>query len=78
MCGGVLPEPGHAPMQLSLDVGLHVAPFLRLRDLRAMPTPATHAILAQLKAGEIVYQAGELPETLRVYKIVLIINALNY
>ena len=29
----------------------------------AEPTPATHAILAQLKAGETVYQAGELPKT---------------
>ena len=25
------------------------------------PSPATHAILARLKAGETVYQAGELP-----------------
>ena len=33
------------------------------------PSPATHAILAQLKAGETVYQAGELPKTLRVSKI---------
>ena len=33
------------------------------------PTPATHALLAQLKAGETVYQAGELPKTLRVSKI---------
>ena len=33
------------------------------------PTPATHVIFAQLKAGETVYQAGELPETLRVSKI---------
>ena len=41
---------------------------------RVRPTPATHAILAQLKAGrlkagETVYQAGELPATLRVSKI---------
>ena len=27
------------------------------------PSPATHAILAQWKAGETVYQAGELSET---------------
>ena len=27
-----------------------------------LPTPATHAILAQLKAGETVHQAGELPK----------------
>ena len=33
------------------------------------PSPATHAILAQLKAGETVYLAGELPKTLRVSKI---------
>ena len=33
------------------------------------PSPATHAILAQLKAGETVYQTGELPKTLRVSKI---------
>ena len=32
--------------------------------LAAMPSPATHAILAQLKAGETVYQPGELPKTL--------------
>ena len=31
---------------------------------RVHPSPATHAILAQLKAGETVYQAGELPKTL--------------
>ena len=41
---------------------------LRLRDT-VHPSPATHAISAQLKAGETVYQAGELPETLRVPKI---------
>ena len=34
-----------------------------------LPTPATHAISAQLKAGETVFQAGELPKTLRVSKI---------
>ena len=28
---------------------------------RFTPTPATHAILARLKAGETVHQAGELP-----------------
>ena len=38
-------------------------------DKDVLPTPATHAILRLLKAGEIVYQAGELPETLRVSKI---------
>ena len=39
------------------------------RLLGVLPTPATHAILAQLKAGETVYQAGELPKTLRVSQI---------
>ena len=34
-----------------------------------LPSPATHAILTVLKAGETVYQAGELPGTLRVSKI---------
>ena len=34
-----------------------------------VPTPATQDILAQLKAGETVYQADELPQTLRVSKI---------
>ena len=29
----------------------------------AFPTPATHAILTQLKAGGTVHQAGELPKT---------------
>ena len=29
----------------------------------AGPTPATHAILTQLKAGDTVHQAGELPKT---------------
>ena len=29
----------------------------------AEPTPATHAILTQLKAGDTVHQAGELPKT---------------
>ena len=33
------------------------------------PSPATHAILAELKVGETVYQPGELPKTLRVTKI---------
>ena len=33
------------------------------------PSPATHVILAQLKAGETVHQAGELPKTLRVSTI---------
>ena len=40
-----------------------------LRDGPVCPTPATHAILVQLKAGETVYQAGELPKTPRVPKI---------
>ena len=34
------------------------------QEVMVEPTPATHAILAQLKAGETVYQAGELPKTL--------------
>ena len=38
------------------------------RATGALATPATHAILAQLKAGETVYQAGELPKTLGVSK----------
>ena len=33
-------------------------------DAAVAPTPATHAILAQLKAGETVCQAGERPKTL--------------
>ena len=41
----------------------------RSREDTAWPTPATHAILAQLKAGETVYQAGELPATLRVSEV---------
>ena len=42
-----------------------------MRSWRSLvnPTPATHAFLAQLKAGEPLYQAGELPKTLRVSKI---------
>ena len=32
--------------------------------LEALPTPATHAILTQLKAGETVYQVDKLPQTL--------------
>ena len=47
-------------------------------DETVAPSPATHAIFAQLKAGETVYQAGELPETFRVSKIVVVIKALNY
>ena len=39
------------------------------RDLGEDQPPQPHAILAQLKAGETVYQAGELPKTLRVSKI---------
>ena len=35
----------------------------RARDAAA-PTPATHAILTRLKAGETVYQTGEVPKTL--------------
>ena len=46
-------------------VGL--VPSALVRSVR--PSPATHAILAQLKAGETVHQAGELPKTLRVSKI---------
>ena len=33
------------------------------------PTPATHAILAQLKEGNAVYQVGELLEAFRVSTI---------
>ena len=43
---------------------------IRAEDMpKCQPTPATHAILAQLKAGETVYQAGELPKTHRVSEI---------
>ena len=41
---------------------------LHVGNIMVNPTPATHAILAQLKTGETVYQAGELPKTLRVSK----------
>ena len=40
-----------------------------LQPVEAPPSPGTHAILTVLKAGETVYQAGELPKTLRVSKI---------
>ena len=33
---------------------------------RVLASPATHAILAQLKAGETVYQTGELTKTLKL------------
>ena len=33
------------------------------------PTPTTRAILTQLKAGDLVHQAGELHETLRESKV---------
>ena len=37
----------------------------RVRErVAAEPTPATYSILTGLKAGETVYQTGELPKTL--------------
>ena len=35
-----------------------------VKNGKVPPTPATHAILARLKAGETVHQAGEVPKTL--------------
>ena len=69
---GELPEDDAEPDGFPMPRSRSQPPGLVVRS------PATHAILAQLKAGEIVYQAGELPETLRVSRIVLIIKALNY
>ena len=51
--------------------------LVRMAAATALPTPATHAILAQLKAGETVYQAGELPKTLRVSKILYYTSVLG-
>ena len=48
---------------------VHAALAAVAADLKAAPSPATHAILAQLKAGETVYQADELLKTLRVSKL---------
>ena len=42
---------------------------LTVHDHFVTPSPATHAILAQLKAGETVHQVGEVPKTFRVSKI---------
>ena len=39
--------------------------FVSVRSELVFPSPATHAILAQLKAGETVYQPGELPEAFK-------------
>ena len=50
-CGGLL---------LGTVVG-HVS--VRAARTPAAPTPAIHAILTQLKAGEAVHQAGKLPKT---------------
>ena len=36
----------------------------RRQDEAAQPSPATHAILTVLKAGETVYEADKLPKTL--------------
>ena len=44
-------------------------PFIDDLDNIVYPSPATHTILTQLKAGDTLYQAGELPKTLRVSKI---------
>ena len=40
----------------------------RVPALLVQATLATHVMLTQLKAGETVYQAGELPKTIRVSK----------
>ena len=52
-------------------IGFHLAKQLRAagHSVTVLPSPATHAVLAQLKVGETVYQAGELPKTLRVSKM---------
>ena len=42
------------------------------RETAVEPTPATHAILAQVKAGETVHEAGELPKTLKVSKLLYV------
>ena len=50
---------------LHLGSSLSLRAFARQGSAVAVhPTPATHAILTVLKAGETVYQAGELPKTL--------------
>ena len=37
---------------------------------RVEPTPATHAILTQLKAGEAVYQADKLPTMIFLISVI--------
>ena len=56
----VLRGPGHLPVR---------ARGLRRGLQDQAPQPRRDHVLAQLKAGETVYQAGELPKTLRVSKI---------
>ena len=50
-----------ALLHLSQEVTRPVAAHVR-REPEHDQTPATHAILPQLKAGETVYQADELPK----------------
>ena len=58
--------------RLAVDVTRAVAAKsqeLEHADAEVAATPGTHAIFAQLKAGETVYQTGELPKTFRVSKL---------
>ena len=67
---------GHITLGVQRRALPHLPKFITaLEDAKATdaqfvePTPATDVILAQFKAGETVYQAGELPKTFRGYKI---------
>ena len=62
---------GRKPLSVLSEVTGHtIARDVTLEErVEAGPTPANHAISAQLKAGETVYQAGELPKTLGISKI---------
>ena len=53
------PDPGR---RREVDDGRRAPPPGERGGVR--PTPATHAILTVLKAGETVYQADALPKTL--------------
>ena len=56
--------PGHVWGVVRIRQDVSCSTPCHVRVYAVLPTPATHAVLAQFKAGETVYQAGELPKTL--------------
>ena len=74
--GGLLALPDLPDLNAAVEP-LGIRPRGSAGDAAVPLTPATHTILAQLKAGETVYQAGEPPKKFKVSNLKYTTNHLK-